>query len=178
MAWCLVLTVAIREARPDDAERLHELILAGLEDKTSEVYSENVDKFGIPEDYVKRAFSREALMEAVADGKQLFLVAVDDGNLVGFAQTIRQDGNTAELDRIFLFPTYTGKGIGTQLLNKTLESLKKEGIIKLTVKAGRDETSARRFYEKNGFQLVEEISVHAPWGRDLSLAVYELQIRG
>jgi len=172
------LTVAIREAKDDDAERLHELILAGLEDKTSEVYRENVDKFGIPEDYVRRAFSREALMEAVADEKQLFLVAVDDGNLVGFAQTILQDGSTAELDRIFLFPAHTGRGIGTQLLDKTLEILKKEGVIKLTVKAGRYEASARRFYEKNGFQIIEEVTVHAPWGRDLSLAVYELRVRG
>lgn len=172
------MTVAIREARADDAERLHELILAGLEDKTTEVYRENVDKFGIPEDYVRRAFSREALMKAVADEKQLFLVAVDDGKLMGFSQTIRQNGSMAELDRIFLFPAYTGRGIGTQLLNKTLESLKKEGIIKLRVKAGKNETSARRFYEKNGFQLVEEISVHAPWGKDLDLAVYELQVRG
>jgi ribosomal protein S18 acetylase RimI-like enzyme len=64
------------------------------------------------------------------------------------------------------------------LLDKTLESLKKEGVTKLTVKAGRDETSARRFYEKNGFQIVEEINIHAPWGRDLSLAVYELRIKG
>jgi N-acetylglutamate synthase-like GNAT family acetyltransferase len=170
------LTVAIRKARVDDAERLHELVLVGLEDKTSEVYRENVAKFGIPEDYVRRAFSREALMEAVADEKQLFLVAVEDGNLVGFAQTIRQDGSTAELDRIFLFPAYTGKGIGTQLLNRTLEVFKKEGIIKLTVKAGKGEASARRFYEKNGFQLVEEATVHASWGRDIDLAIYELQI--
>jgi ribosomal protein S18 acetylase RimI-like enzyme len=170
------MPVEIRRATVDDARQLNKLVLAGLDDRTSEVYRENVEKFGIPEEYVRQAFSIETLTAAVKDKKQLFLVAVEGERLIGFAQTIRDDKGAAELDRIFLIPGQTGKGIGTRLLNKTMNVLRSEGISRLTVKAGKNETLARRFYEKNGFRLVQEVNVQAPWGRELNLALYELEI--
>jgi len=170
------MTISIRRATVEDAKRLNELMLFGLEDKASDVYRENIERFGIPEEYVRQVFSFEVLKKAVADKNQLFLVAVEDQTLMGFAQTIRQSKEKAELDRIFLLPEYTGKGVGTQLLGATSDVLKKEGISRLTVRAGKDETLARRFYEKNGFKLVQETTIRAPWGRELSLAIYELRI--
>jgi len=119
------MAVSIRRATVEDAKQLNELMLTGLEDKTSDVYRENIEKFGIPEEYVRRVFSFEVLKKAVKDKNQLFLVAVKDQTLMGFAQTIRQSKGSAELDRIFLLPEYTGKGIGTQLLSTTLDVLKK-----------------------------------------------------
>jgi hypothetical protein len=68
-------------------------------------YRANVERFGIPEEYVRQAFSIEALTAAVKDRKQLFLVAVEGGRLIGFAQTIRDAKGEAELDRIFLTPS-------------------------------------------------------------------------
>jgi len=44
------------------------------------------------------------------------------------------------------------------------------------VNAGKDETHARRFYEKNGFALVKEVTIDAPWGKRLDLATYQLQL--
>jgi len=170
------MAVLIRRATVEDAKQLNELMLSGLEDKASNVYRENIERFGIPEEYVRRVFSFEALKKAVTDKNQLFLVAVEGQTLMGFAQTVRQSKEMAELDRIFLLPEYTGKGIGTQLLKAIFNALKKEGISRLTVRAGKDETLARRFYEKNGFKLVKEMTIQAPWGRDLSLVIYELEI--
>ena len=170
------MTVRIEKATVEHVKQLHAIVMAGLADKTSEVYAANVEKFGIPEEYVLRAFSVETLTNAVKDADQLFLVAVEDGELIGFAQTLRQDAKTAELDRIFLLPAHTGRGIGTRLLNKTLGVLKNEGVSRLMVKAGKDEMLARGFYEKNGFRLVKEMTIRAPWGRDLSLVIYELGI--
>jgi ribosomal protein S18 acetylase RimI-like enzyme len=170
------LRFEIKKATLEHAKQLHGIVMAGMADKTNEVYRANVERFGIPEEYVRQAFSIEALTAAVKDKKQLFLVAVEGERLIGFAQTIRDDKGAAELDRIFLIPEHTGKGIGTRLLNKTMNVLRSEGISRLTVKAGKNETLARRFYEKNGFRLVQEVNVQAPWGRELNLALYELEI--
>ena len=170
------LKLGIKKATVEHAKQLHAMVMAGLTDKTSEVYRANVERFGIPEEYVRQAFSIEALTAAVKDKKQLFLVAVEGRKLIGFAQTIRDDKGEAELDRIFLIPEQTGKGIGTRLLNESLNVLRIEGISRLMVKAGKDETLARRFYEKNGFKLVREVNVQAPWGRELKLVIYELRI--
>ena len=169
------LRLEIKKATVEHAKQLHAFVMAGLADKTNEVYRANVEKFGIPEEYVRQAFSIEALTAAVKGKKQMFLVAVEGERLIGFAQIIRGDRGTAELDRIFLIPEHTGKGIGSRLLNKTLNFLRSEGISRLTVKASKDETLARRFYEKNGFKLVKEANVQAPWGRELNLVIYELE---
>ena len=122
------MTVRIKKATVEDAGQLNKMMLAGLEDKTSEAYKENIERFGIPEEYVRQVFSLEELAKAVKDEKQLFLVAVENQKVIGFAQTIRQDKKRAELDRIFLVPEKTGKGIGTRLLNKTVDALRKEKI--------------------------------------------------
>ncbi len=171
------MTIKIKRAAVKDANQLHIMMLANLEDKTSETYKVNIERFGIPEEYVRQAFSLEALTKAIKDKKQLFLVAVVNRKLIGFAQTIRKDKKAAELDRIFVVPEKTGKGIGTKLLNETVDTLRKENFSKLIVKAGKDETLARKFYEKNGFKLVEETIIQAPWGTKLSLAIYELEIK-
>ncbi len=151
-------------------------MLAPLDKKTGAVYREQVQRFGIPDEYVRRVFSVEALTQTAQDEKQVFLVAVEDDRLVGFAQTIRGENKRAELDRLFVVPEMEGKGIGTELLRRTLAILRAEGFETLVVRAGRDETQARRFYEKRGFRFVQEATVRAPWGDELHFANYELAV--
>jgi len=167
----------IKKATERDAEKLSEILDRMLKDKDSEGYKANVERFGIPEEYVKKVFSKEALTRAAVDKRMIFLVALrEKGEIIGFAQTIRLDSEKAELDRIFLFPKETGRGGGTRLLQETISLLRKQGITKLTVRAGKEETLARRFYEKNGFKLVGETTVKAPWGREIDLVLYELPL--
>jgi N-acetylglutamate synthase-like GNAT family acetyltransferase len=167
----------IRKATEKDAQKLSEIFDRILKDKDSEGYKANVERYGIPEEYVKKVFSKEALKRAVDDKNMIFLVAVrENGEIIGFAQTILLEPEKAELDRIFLVPNETGKGVGTQLLQETIRILRKHGITKLTVRAGKDETLARRFYEKNGFKMLGETTIKAPWGKEISLALYELPL--
>jgi len=167
----------IKKATETDAEKLSEIFDNLLEDKDSEAYRANVERFGIPEEYVKKVFSKEALTKATTDKNMIFLVAFKENNeIIGFAQTILFGTEKAELDRMFVFPKESGKGVGTQLLQETISLLERQGITKLAVKAGKEETFARRFYEKNGFKLQGETTVKAPWGREIALALYELPL--
>jgi N-acetylglutamate synthase-like GNAT family acetyltransferase len=145
-----------------------------LENKNSRFYQENIIKFGIPEGYVKKALAEEKLWMAVASGRADFYLALINNEIVGFAQTEQSDSRTAELDRILVFPKHSRKGVGTQLLKQTLADQKKKGIKKFIVKAGKAETHARRFYEKNGFKRIKEAIVTAPWGKKLDLVIYEI----
>ena len=52
----------------------------------------------------------------------------------------------------------------------------RKGVKTIAVNAGKDETHARRFYEKNGFEMVKEVTINAPWGKRLDLATYHLQL--
>lgn len=80
------------------------------------------------------------------------------------------------MDRIVMFPGHTGRGLGSRLLEFSVEDQAREGRREIIVYAGRDERRARAFYEKNGFEFTGEVSVDAPWGKRIELAVYRLEI--
>ena len=52
-----------------DIKSLSKKLLGLLKDRRSEVYRENVTKFGIPEEYVNKAFSEEELVSSAASVK-------------------------------------------------------------------------------------------------------------
>lgn len=170
--------ITFRKATQHGACALSRKLLTLLEDKDSQIYKENVAKFDIPEEYVKKAFSEETLLEAVASGKSTFYLALENGcKILGFAQIVQQDASTAELDRIVIFPEYTRKGMGTQLLAKVLRDQKHKGTRTVIVNTGKEETHARLFYEKNGFKQVKEATIDTPWGNKLTLVTYKLELK-
>lgn len=168
--------VQIGEADDNDIKSLSRTLLSFLEDKNGEVYQENIAKFGIPEEYVRRAFSEENLLKAKSTEKANFYLAVEEGKIMGFAQTVIRSTDTIELDRIIIFPEHTRKGIGTQLLRYVLTKSKQSGFKRVIVNAGREELHARKFYEKNGFEKLKEYTIDTPWGNKLSLVTYQLSL--
>jgi len=148
-----------------------------LEDENGKFYQDNIVKFGIPEEYVKKAFSEEALADAARSGKATFHLALKNRHeILGFAQVIGHGSATAELDRIVVFPGCERMGIGTKLLKRAISHQKKKGVKTIIVRAGRDEAHARAFYEKNGFKKVKEEVLKPPWGKKIPLVVYRLQL--
>ena len=168
----------IRKASWKNVQALSRKLQTLLKDTQSQMYRENVTKFGIPDEYVKKAFSEETLLKAFVSGKSAFYLALENScKILGFAQTVQQDADTAELDRIVVFPQYTRKGIGTQLLAKVLKDQERKRVKTIIVNTGKEETHARRFYEKNGFKQIKEMTVDAPWGKKLDLVVYMLELK-
>jgi len=148
-----------------------------LEDKTSELYQDNVAKFGIPSEIVREAFSEKALLEAAASGKSCFYLALGDKReIVGFAQTVQRGLGTVELDRVVVFPKYTRKGIGTRILNRVVKDARLKKADAVVANAGKGEVHARQFYEKNGFEALKEETVEYPWGTRTTLVTYRLQL--
>jgi ribosomal protein S18 acetylase RimI-like enzyme len=162
--------ISFSRASRHGVEALSRKLLKLLEDRNSQVYQESITKFGVPEEYVRKAFSKETLLEALDSARATFYLSLENRcKILGFAQTAKHNEETVELDRIVIFPEHAGKGLGTQMLAKILNDQRRKGVKTIVVNAGKDEKLARRFYEKNGFEFVEEKTVKAPWG-DLALA--------
>lgn len=78
------------------------------------------------------------------------------GAVVAFSHTIPVPNNEGsfELVRIYALPQTHGTGVGTTLLNQLFESLK--DFSQLSAWVEKDNPIGRRFYERHGFQAVEE----------------------
>jgi len=66
----------------------------------------------------------------------------------------------AELLSIVVAPEASGKGIGTQLLQKGLQGCARIGVERVKVLVGTNNEAANRLYEKCGFALVGQINNH------------------
>ncbi|MFX0068208.1 MAG: GNAT family N-acetyltransferase [Promethearchaeota archaeon] len=168
--------VSIKKADERDIKDLSKKFSMFLKDRNSKIYQDNIAKFGIPDEYAKKALAEETLLKALFSGKATFYVAVENDEMVGFAQIIHHDDQVTELDRIVVFPPHERKGIGTQLFHKIVDDERKKGVKTITANVGKNETHAKRFYERNGFRLKEETAVNTPWGKKIDLAVYELSL--
>jgi hypothetical protein len=75
-----------------------------LKDKNSQIYQDNVTKFGVPEKYVRQAFSEKTMLETATSGKSEFYLALENRcKILGFAQVAQKSESLAELDRIVIF---------------------------------------------------------------------------
>ncbi len=108
--WRQARSVTYRRATLADAE-----VAAML----SELYP-----FGLSGDYA----------HYVSDPEQALFVAVDQGQIVGFAgMSVGQQGRIAEIEQIFVHPRYRRWGIGTRLVKSCVEYGRSEDLRAVTV---------------------------------------------
>jgi ribosomal protein S18 acetylase RimI-like enzyme len=107
----------------------------------------------IPEDVQQRflghAYSEGSLVRRMEAG--VFLVAVEDGEVVGFADLspAPEEPGAVELVAIYVLPGLQGRGVGTRLLQTGLG--RRPPAKKVTAEVERENLAARRFYEARGF---------------------------
>ena len=92
-------------------------------------------------------------------------VAVEKNKIVGFVD----HGNDDELWGLYIHKDYVGKGIGSQLLRIAEDSLKKQGVGIIKIKAT---ITAKKFYEKHGYKVVKK-ALHTVEGKKLEIYVME-----
>ncbi|MBT8274188.1 MAG: GNAT family N-acetyltransferase [Bacteroidia bacterium] len=113
------------------------------------------------QDYIKEAFSRESIAGQLNNPDSLFYFAYLDDELIGYfklnskaAQTESMDGDSIELERIYILESYQNKGLGNQLLNEIIKIAKANNHEVLWLGVWEKNTAAIRFYERHGFQKI------------------------
>lgn len=107
----------------------------------------------VQESFLSRAFASPMMMKRLE--KTTMLIAEHEGRPVGFANFTRvdEDGD-AELTDMYLLPNFQGMGFGSSLLEAGVSTL--EDGRQLFVYVDSLNEGARTFYEKQGFELLEE----------------------
>jgi len=106
---------------------------------------------GATEDTIHEISSEEYLMELVSDSKLKFFVSEENGEITGFAVNRVQDGSTMELAGIIVRDDLLGKGIGSLLISKCIDSARDAEFASMVVKTEASNERAISFYMKRGF---------------------------
>ena len=89
------------------------------------------------------------------DRQGLFIVALDQGQVIGTGAIRRLDGDAAELKRLWLLEAYQGHGIGYQLMQTLLRFAQTTGYRRIRLQTDRKQDRAIRFYKRVGFQPIK-----------------------
>lgn len=105
-------------------------------------------------------YSDEALTSSIALKEQLFYLVLEAESIVGFVAIEHQYKGEAvtKIHKIYLLPQTQGKGIGKKVI-EAVEKLALEQHSKaLSLNVNRFNT-ALHFYQKMGFQMMEEVNI-------------------
>ncbi|MEY9995622.1 L-amino acid N-acyltransferase YncA [Streptomyces sp. V4I8] len=145
--------IRIRPMTPADCDRVAEIRIGGWQSAYKGLLPQSyLDGLDVAQDAERR---RAYLSQA--DGGVLDLVAEQDGQVVGWAcHGPYRDGEVrtgdAELYAIYVAPGRYGDGIGQALLQESLRRCTTAGHTRLLLWVLKDNTRARRFYERAGFR--------------------------
>lgn len=132
-------TVRIREARPEDAPRLWQLLEQGLAayGLASDPAGTDTDMADVEASYVARG------------GR--FRVLEVDGRTIGMYGLYRLDADTVELRKMYLDPAEKGRGYGRLLMEEALRLAREAGYRRMVLETNRRLVEAIGMYRKFGF---------------------------
>ncbi len=149
-------TLSIRPAEERDAG-----LLADLGGRTfSDAYSCTLSAKDL-DDYLGKAFSREQMLEDIADPEVLLFLGLISNTLCAYIKlrptpTRRcvRGANPIELLRLYVLPGRQGRKIGTALLDVGLKAARDKAYDTCWLKVWDENAKAIEFYTNKGFATV------------------------
>ena len=164
--------VRIVEPNPDQIRALGKFVL----DAWKRAGPRALGWTGATEDTIHEISSAEYLKGLVSDPKLKFYVSEENGEITGFATTKVQDGSTMELAGIIVRDDLLGKGIGSLLISKCIDSARDAGFASMVVKTEASNERAISFYMKRGFVRIGNV-VETVENSKVELAMLRLVLR-
>lgn len=143
----------VREATADDGSAIREVARRSLEAS----YSLSPTTI---EGAIEQWYEEDALSTILKGDEYVVLVAEDDGEVVGFAESVVTEANQeADLLWLHVAPEHRGFGAGEALFSATRETLEGRGIDIVRGRVLSDNTEGNDFYQRHGFQKAGEAEV-------------------
>jgi ribosomal protein S18 acetylase RimI-like enzyme len=128
---------------------------------------------GATEDTIQEISSEKYLKGLVSNPKMKFFLSEENGEITGFAVNRVQDSYTMELAGIIVREDLLGKGIGSLLISKCIDSARDAGFASMIVKTETSNEYAISFYVKKGFVRIGNV-VETVENSKVELAVLRL----
>ncbi|MFC4354874.1 GNAT family N-acetyltransferase [Chryseomicrobium palamuruense] len=159
----------IRRMTDNDIVAVREVALASWKETYASLFPVEVQ-----EDWFERTYSAAMLSKQLE--KTLMYVIEDQQIVCGFVSftKVDEDGDS-ELTALYIMPSKMNLGFGTKLVAHGLEELRATGE-QLHVYVESTNEIARAFYEKIGFQLVDEFEEYFE-GHQVTTAQYQYPLK-
>jgi RsiW-degrading membrane proteinase PrsW (M82 family)/ribosomal protein S18 acetylase RimI-like enzyme len=102
-------------------------------------------------------YSEKRLEEDMQNGIQ-FAMLYDGVQPIGFASIGMTEPQVYKLHKLYVLPSYQGKGAGRFIINDLINLIKQKGATTLLLNVNRN-NPAKNFYEKLGFTIIREEDV-------------------
>ncbi|MFB6126438.1 MAG: GNAT family N-acetyltransferase [Halolamina sp.] len=154
----------LREATSEDVDGIRTVAAASLSASYADVFDETERAAALESWY-----DRGELAEKLTDERSRFVVAVDDGEVVGFAETYRDEADepVGRIDWLHVHPDHRGRGVGEQLLGRAESELAEAGAVRLEGRVLAPHEAGAEFYADHGYEPAGERTVDLN-GRTLS----------
>jgi len=137
----------IREIRKEDNVELARVIRSILEEhgvaRPGTVYTDP---------------TTDALFELFQEEGSAYFVAIDEGKIIGgcgIFPTVGLPSGMSELVKLYLLDTYRGKGIGKELMMRSIEFAKNFGYESLYLETMDELSNAIQLYNNLGFKTID-----------------------
>jgi GNAT superfamily N-acetyltransferase len=142
--------IVIRRAEPDDAEGIAHVCAEGWRDTYHDIYEPARIESAIAEYYTLERIAGEIVAPHEWDG---WIVAVDEGNVVGAGGGGMIESGVGEVFVLYLDPARRLEGIGTLLLEAISEQQRAHGAHEQWVSVEPDNAKGLPFYLARGFRV-------------------------
>jgi len=153
----------IRSATKNDIESFKAVVKLSIMESCKEYYSHAEIK-ALLKQYPERSLYEKWLYERV------LIVAVDDGDVVGFAQ---YNPNMSYIEAVHVLPKYFGEGVGRELVGAIERIASEMGAKVITLESS---LNAVCFYDKCGYIKKGNSKFKCNSGIELKVVEYEKQI--
>lgn len=145
----MCLMVTYRALKKKDIRQIQDLALKAWMFTYRNIYKKDTIQREVAEFYSDKNF--ENFLTRIKQKKDCFVVAISKSKMIGYAH-VGLKNNKWELFRIYLNPSYIGKGVGSKLINYIEKFLKSKKAKKYIVYPHARNKIAITFYYKAGFQ--------------------------
>lgn len=148
--------MVLREATEEDIEGIREVAKASL----LASYGHAVDE-EIIDEAVERWYDAEELKRELNDTNAIFFVALEDGDIAGFAQSyvVERRETVGEIDWLHVAPDHRGGGVGSDLLAEIEQALLERGVERIEGRVLEANAAGTGFYDARGFDQTGETTV-------------------
>ncbi|MFQ5492645.1 MAG: GNAT family N-acetyltransferase [Candidatus Dojkabacteria bacterium] len=147
------MKIHIREAELTDLKQVSQFAKALTEYETKKYKDDSYDPT-----WGERSPGREFFARQIVSDNGVVLLASVEGSIVGYLVCKVHDvewripKKTAEIINLFVLPEHRSKGIGSKLIERFKDDVKKLDAKRITVMQHVKNSEGLRFYERHGFK--------------------------